>query len=132
MNFITPKTFTKDDYYNFEDLNRVENNTEVITTLLNLYFKQTNIVINKLRDMRTIEFSDSLNRVEGNMDVLKNNFYTPLQWEKPKTNWEAEDSFSYEDANRLEKNLLALFNLINGNIDNFQYCGAYICGEGGI
>lgn len=131
--FITPKIDWKaTDYYNFEDLNRVENNTEVVATLVHLYFKQTNIAINKIRDMRAIEFSDSLNRIEGNIDVLKNNFYTPLQWENPKTNWKAEDSFSYEDANRLEKNLLALFNLVHGTVDNFYYCGAYTCGEGGI
>ncbi len=133
MPWVELKTnWSSEDYYNFEDLNRVENNTEVVANIINLYFKEINLNINKNRDMRTIEFSNSLNRIENNINLLKLSFNKPLIWEVPKTNWQPGTNFNYEDANRLENNLLHLFNLLQNTVGNFKYCGTLNCGEGGI
>lgn len=133
MAFITPKTnWSSNDYYNATDLNRVENNIEEIANMINKYFRSISINAIKNRDYTTIEFADSLNRVENNIELLKDNFYTPVPWDIPKTDWKGNNKFDFNDANRLEINLLALFNLVENNINNFRYCGSYVCGEGGI
>lgn len=133
MPWIEPKiNWSSEDYYNFEDLNRVENNIEVIKVIVNLYFKDMDLTINRTRNMKSIEFADSLNRIEKNIKVLKENSVTPLIWIDSKLNWQPGTSFNFEDANRLENNLLHLFNLLEITIDNFKYCGTLNCGEGGI
>lgn len=128
MTWISPKTnWTSQDYYNFEDLNRVESNTEYIKELLKLLEYNINLIIERNRDMTRIEFAESFNRIESNIDLIK--VYRPKSWIDPKLDWIYDTPFSYVDANRLERNLLLLYNYTKGNIDNFRYCGAYICGE---
>lgn len=128
--WIAPKlNWTEDDYYNPEDLNRVENNTlevaqliqQLIGTNVNLESTVTN------RDYSSIEFADSLNRVERNLEklsVLNLNGLKTL-----KTNWQAGDSFSYKDAIRLENNLFVLYEVLSKNTVNINYCGTFSCGE---
>lgn len=132
MNWITPKIDWNGDtdYYNFGDMNRVENNTGVIKELV--AFLQGNFNLDNLktsRNMISIDFEEDLNRIESNIDTLKNNFYEPLGWEESKTNWKAGDPFSYIDANRLEKNLKLLYELAKGTTENLKYCGTFSCGE---
>lgn len=130
MAWVPPKIdWSSKEYYNFEDLNRVEINTEYIAALLNMLGYNITLDIIKNRNITSIEFANSINRVESNINTLKKQFYKPLGWMEPEIDWEYNDTFNYEDANRLENNLLHLFNLIKGNIDNFRYCGAYMCGE---
>lgn len=129
MGWIPPKTdWNSQDYYNFYDLNRVESNTQIIVDLLRLFDTNVNLDINKNRDMKTIEFADSINRIEGNIELLRQR-YTPLGWEESKLDWLWDDPFSYKDANRLERNLFALYRHYKGNLDNRRHCGAYTCGE---
>lgn len=122
--------WTRLDYYNFEDLNRVENNTIAVKDLVEILrgeFPIDSIDID--RDMKSIPFADVLNRVEGNIKYLGDKLYKPKGWIELKLDWKYNQSFSYEDANRLEKNLLLLYNYAKGNIDSFRYCGMYTCGE---
>lgn len=126
---LEPKTFTSTNYYNFYDLNRVEINTLATKDLIEILIGKFNIdPINIDRDMTSIEFAESLNRIERNINTLKNNFYRPSIWTEPKTYWHYNDPFDFEDANRLENNLLHLFDLAKGNIDKIPYCGMYTCG----
>lgn len=119
-----------DDYFNIEDLNRVENNILEIYLLAKILRGEFNLEeINTSHDIKTIPFADVLNRVEGNINILGNKLYKPQGWIQPKLDWRYNQPFSYEDANRLEYNLLVLYNYAKGNIDNFRYCGAYTCGE---
>ncbi|EJW14278.1 hypothetical protein M5X00_31800 [Paenibacillus alvei] len=127
--WIEPKTeWAPNDFYNFEDLNRVESNTKEIALLIG-YFggtPQLDVVTN--RDMKRIEFADSLNRIESNVFKLQQR-YKPAGWISNKLDWKSNDPFDYKDAARLENNLALLHFYYQGNIDNFRYCGAYICGE---
>ncbi len=127
---LEPKTFTSTSYYNFYDLNRVEINTLATKDLAEVLRGDINledIVFD--RDMKSIPFADVLNRVEGNINILGNKLYKPKGWTQPKLDWRYNQPFSYEDANRLEKNLLLLYNYAKGNIDKIPYCGMYTCGE---
>lgn len=130
MMWLTSKLdWTEDDYYNAEDLNRVENNTlevaKLIQQLIGVKVKLESTITN--RDYRSIEFADSLNRVERNLEklsVLNLGKLKPL-----KTTWQTGDIFSYKDAIRLENNLTILYSVLNENVANVNYCGTFSCGE---
>lgn len=118
-----------DDYYNAEDFNRVENNTlevaKLINELLGSDVKLEPIVTD--RDYSSIEFPDSLNRIERNIQKDSNlnlNGIVPM-----KTTWKVGDKFSYKDANRLENNLYIIYSLLIKNVGNVPYCGSFNCGS---
>lgn len=131
MSWFNLKTnWTSNDYYNAEDLNRVENNIkelEQIYQFLNSQFKLSQIIKSD-RSYNSIEFADSLNRIESLIKEIKDAFITPPNFITPKTNWQALDAFSSIDANRLEQNLFLLYKYINNTINNLQYCGISTCG----
>lgn len=126
----TPKlNWTEDDYYNAEDLNRVESNTKVVADLIKqligvdvgLEPTETN------RDMSRIEFADSLNRIERNLERLS--VFNLPGLRQLKTNWQAMDPFDYRDAIRLETNLAILYEVLSKNVTNVYYAGTFNCGE---
>ncbi|MEC1177611.1 hypothetical protein P9B03_03870 [Metasolibacillus meyeri] len=127
--WIAPKLdWVSSDFYNFEDLNRVENNTEVVADFVRYFIAipPLNIVTN--RDMQYVEFADSLNRIEGNQNLLRQRV-TPVGWLPNKLDWKANDAFSYIDAQRLERNLNLLYLHYRGNVEAVPICGAHIVGE---
>lgn len=134
MAWITPVTnFTSSSYYNYSDLNRVENNTIELQTLIGSYSTTPTLgSTNTSRTNATIEFYDSLNRLENNIDLIRQATFTPIGWLSPKLDWTSCGySFDYVVANRLESNLLALKGMIDNIKDNLMYCGAVnsICGN---
>jgi hypothetical protein len=132
MAWITPKTdWTTEDYYNYGDLNRVENNTDYLKTELNnLGYLPSINTINTARDNTTIEFYDSLNRVESNIKALKDSSYEPLSWITPQTDWASvSQPFSYIDANRLENNLLNFKTMVDRLKEDIRYCGTFYSGD---
>lgn len=127
---LEPKTFTSTSYYNFYDLNRVEINTLATKDLAEVLRGDINLEdIDFDRNMKALPFTDTLNRVEGNINILGNKLYKPKGWITPKLEWAYNQPFSYEDANRLERNLLLLYNYAKGNIDKIPHCGQIYVGE---
>ena len=131
MPWQQPKTdWNSNDYYNYEDLNRVENNIIAVKDLAEVLRGEINLrEINIDRDMKSIPFADVLNRVEENINILGNKLYKPKGWAQPKLDWRYNQPFSYEDANRLERNLLLLYNYAKGNVDKIPFCGQIYVGE---
>jgi len=126
----TPKLdWSEDDFYNAEDLNRVEGNTaataELLRTLLGIKVALESVVTD--RDYTSIEFADSLNRIERNIRRLSVINIPGLKAQK--TNWLPGDAFSYKDAIRLEKNVAILYPILNANLASIKYCGTFACGE---
>lgn len=120
-----------DDYYNAEDLNRVEHNTLIIADMIkNIVGISIDLEGNISRDYKSLEFANDLNRIENNIELL--NVLDNINWTKMKTNWMAGESFSYEDAIRLEINLQALFEVLNNNSNSVIYCGEIYSNEGGV
>lgn len=128
--WITPKlNWTPSDYYNFNDLNRVENNTEFIRDYFNdIGFKIPLMTFNKTRDVNWIELISSINRVEQNIEGIKNNSFIPPEYISGKV-WSNANVFNYEDANRYERNLEYFKIWGQRVIDSFIYCGEFYCGE---
>lgn len=128
--WLTPKlNWTEDDYYNAVDLNRVENNTAVVAQLIQ-QLVGTTIVLEQVktdRDYTSIDFADSFNRVERNLEKLSVFSLDGLQ--PLKTDWQVGDPFSFRDARRYENNLSVLHNVLNKNMTTLRYSGTLACGE---
>lgn len=121
--------WTSEDYYNFEDLNRVENNTlEIANYLRAIQYTIPLETVKTDRDMTSIDFLNSINRVERNIESIKNNFLTPPNWQDKKI-WSLGMGFDFRDANRLENNLKLLYEWSLIAKDNLVYCGTFSCGE---
>jgi hypothetical protein len=131
--WITPKIdWQSQDYYNSDDLNRVEIDSASMAELLS-DFNGILISLSSIttRDMTRIEYFDSMNRVEGNIQTLADNFYEPIGWEAPRTNWASGNRFYWRDARRLERNLLLLYTLFLQAVESLRYCGTFYAGEEG-
>lgn len=123
------KNWTSEDYYNADDLNRVEQATlEVSEWIKNML--AVNVGIDPVvtdRDYSSIIYANDLNRVESNIEKL--DVLDKLNLIDMKTNWQVADAFSYEDANRLEFNLSLLYPLFKVNSENLVYSGEFYAGE---
>jgi hypothetical protein len=118
------------DYFNPEELNRIEEN--IVETLDLLKFMNDNATIGSVvddRDYTSIDYVASYNRIENNIKKLKDYFYEPLGWIPPKINWVAHEGFSYIDANRMEIDIKLLYELIQKAKANVQFCGMFYCGS---
>ena len=137
MDWVNPKLDWKPtDFYNAQDLNRVENNSQFITSYLKgLQYPITLVSPMTNRDNTSIDFISSINRLENNIDVIRVGFLTPPNWQNKKT-WSVGQEFDYTDANRFESNLNLLYTWALIAKDNLVYCGTFDCGleyeEGGL
>lgn len=124
--------WTAEDYYNFADLNRVEGATQQVIDKVNA-FRAANLTLTIIKDrtQESIEFADSLQRIEGNIELVAWLLYKPSGYTNPK-GWTYNSPFSYEDANRIEQNLFILNRYVEGNLTNLKYAGAYTVGDIGV
>lgn len=131
--FSLKTDWTSDDYYNAEDLNRVENATRItgekISQFRNTPINQTTVID---RSEKSIEFADSLNRIENNILVLSEILNNRVKIKTPKIDWHYNAPFDFNDANRLEQNLESLYRYTVLNKANIPYAGQYITGQEGV
>ncbi|KLU65734.1 hypothetical protein DEAC_c23640 [Desulfosporosinus acididurans] len=134
MSWQTPKTDWKPtDYFNYTDFNRIEGNVEEIASLLFICGFSLSLVIVTTRDYSTIDFYDSLNRIESNVQALVDCYgVAPANWIEPKTDWTFDVPFSNVDTNRMESNLNGLYQLVKSSVIEYPMCGQSlsICGLG--
>jgi hypothetical protein len=127
--------WTSEDYYNADDFNRVEADTQYIAEyLISIGYIMPELNIKTDRDITSIDFLSSVNRIEGNIESIKNAFITPVGWQNKKL-WTISPKFDFKDANRLENNLSALHSLAKIVKDNLIFCGTFSIGadwEGGL
>lgn len=127
---MTPKTnWTSADYYNADDLNRVENNTDYLrTALIAIGYTVPSITTNVSRIGSSYDNLTSINRVELNLNTIKNSFITPSTWIDGKT-WTETTAFTVDDANRWESNQQALYDLSTVIPQSFRYAGTFASNE---
>jgi hypothetical protein len=128
---INPKTdWTSEDYYNFEDLNRVEVNIKFVAEYLKSI--DYNIPLQEIiidRGMETIDFLSSINRVENNLESIRSKMeIIPPEYGFMKI-WTNRMGFDFTDANRYERNLELLYLWATRIFDSYRYCGTFSCGE---
>ena len=117
------------DYVNFDDLNRVENNTQWVADKLieyNYYFKP--IVTKTDWNMQDIVYFNDLNRIENNIKTLQEAYYVSDDFKTPKTDWKTLDPVDFNFNNRIEKDIDIINNLIDSMSKYFIHCG--VCNAG--
>ena len=122
------------DFYNFEDLNRVEEATLFVREKIGL-FRGEIVPLDEIftgRTEKTIEDASSLNRIETNLERLKLTFPDPSIFDLSKTNWTHDKPFDFSDATRYERMLYDMYYNIENNISNIPYCGQVVAGEEGV
>ena len=119
------------DYINIADFNRIEQNAQDIADLIGTY-KATPSLTGVKTDWAITDFIyyDVLNRIEGNIEILGLAHAKPTGWIDTKTDWVTGPIGSgYVLANRIETDLLLLYNSINGTSDYLLPCGTFSAGS---
>jgi hypothetical protein len=134
MAWQTPKTnWTSNDYINVSDFNRIEGNTQAISDLLTTFSTTPTLGTVKTTWANTdFLYAEELNRIESNVLALKNGFYQPVGWITPVTSWVTGPiGDGYVMANRIETDLLLLYNLATDTKNYLMNCGSpnTICGN---
>ncbi len=120
-------------YFNLGDFNRIEGNTDAVLDLIETFAaRPTTDTIKTDWNNQDFPFYDQLNRIEDNVEDIKEQTAEPLGWVAPVTDWASGENPDFNDANRIEGNLLALYTMANSINDAFLHCGdpLFICGKG--
>lgn len=126
--------WTPADFYSHEDLNRVEYAMTIVREKIVL-FRGEIVPLDEIfydRTQETIEYADSLNRVETNLERLKLTFPEPSIFDISKTDWAHDRPFDFSDATRYERMLYEMYYTIENNISTIPYCGQLIAGQEGV
>jgi hypothetical protein len=121
------------DAINFADFNRLEDNIIILRNfIIAISYSIPAITSETGRTKTFLEYLSSINRIESNLQTIRNNSFTPSGYGGAVT-WSLGLGFDFAQANRLENNVLSLF-LAGGNIfDSFVYAGevnaGYVRGE---
>lgn len=114
---------TSKAYYNYTDLNRVEEWCEYLANLLNSYSYPVNIQVKKNWQMSDFPTSSEVERIRQNVNALKEAYFAFT--EIP----ENLEYVTYEKANDIEKILSEIDFILTSMENNFIYCGVASCGQ---
>lgn len=114
---------TSKAYYNYTDLNRVEEWCEYLANLLNSYSYPVNIQVKKNWQMSEFPTSSEMERIRQNVNNLKEAYFAFT--EIP----ENLEYVTYEKANDIEKILYEIDKIIGDMENNFIHCGIPNCGQ---
>lgn len=111
--------------FNYNDMNRIENNTQYLHDVLNELYYFSNMTIIQGWDMGGVpDMGTHISRVINNVSKLRNACYEP---ENAPTL--PETLTHYNHVNNVEKYLLALKEMIEDMVDCFRECGTFDCKE---
>lgn len=133
--FVDAKTdWTPDDYYNHTALNRVENMIQILKPKVEDYRNTTLNLHTPVLDRtnKYIQFAEGLYLIEKSIAILGDALSNPTGFISPKMGWTYNSPFTFEDANRLENNLVILNHYIKIQLNARPYCGQYIVGDEGV
>lgn len=113
--WLIPKTnWTKDDYFNIEDFNRIKNNLIHLRELaIKLYKEFTIEVVGADKTYSDFLYADEINKLENNIEVINAKTVNGSYGTK-KTFVTNGPTMTFEDLNRWERAMLDIYNkLIN-------------------
>lgn len=114
---------TSKAYYNYTDLNRVEEWCEYLANSLNLYSYPVNIQVKKNWQMSDFPTSSEMERIRQNVNDLKEAYFAFT--EIP----ENLEYMTIEKANDIEKILSEIDFILTSMENNFIYSGVASCGQ---
>lgn len=130
MPWITPKTdWLSSDFYDFSDLNRVENNIEYASaSLVVIGYPMPSMTFIKDRTNKSYDLLSSINRIEANLQTVADNFVEPPGW-LPVVLWQPDTKFTEYHANRWESNAKLLYDYSILTEQAWRYCGMFVAGQ---
>lgn len=122
---------TTQDYYNYTDLNRVDDWTKAIhTKLLDLGYNApiSTRAAWKYGDYPTV---GELARIRNNINSLRNHFFSPPEWRELKVVYreDGRETITAEQVNAQEWDLQMIDNAIESMLASYPYAGEWNAGE---
>ena len=112
----------------FSDFDRLETNMQTLRSMLvAIQYAIPGMSFTTTRDQTFIDFLNSINRIESNLEGIRTNFVTPPGYPGSKT-WAVGRGFDFNDMNRLETDIRLLFQYAGLVYDSLVYCGTINCG----
>lgn len=112
---------------NFEELNRIESWTQMLSDYLNAYDYSV-IVHTRQWSQSDIPWQDEIDRIRRNVEKLYNTFHYLPEWKQiTYTN-----SFDYHQVNALEWDLNTIYTWLERMVSVFWHADEFNAGEGGI
>lgn len=109
---------------NYNDLNRIEENTSLLKGILNGYGHAVEV---STRQWVVTDFPthSEINRIRNNINALHNGFYTLPDFREILY----KSELGFEDVNTLEWDLHCIYIWLDRMTQSFSYCGNTYCGE---
>lgn len=117
--------------YNFNDLNRIENNCEVVMNLLNnsgLFYIPVIVEVKTDWNVNDIPHITDINRIRNNIITLMNGMNLGDEYREI----EFSNTMDYIKANILEKDLSLIKGIIESCMRELRKCKTFYCGANGI
>ncbi len=117
--------------YNYEDLNRIENNCEYVMNLLNnsgLFYIPVEISVKTDWNVKDIPHIKEINRIRNNIITLMNGMNLGEEYKEI----EFSNTMDYVKANILEKDLDLIKYIIESCVRELRKCHTFYCGANGI
>lgn len=115
--------------YNYNDLNRIENDCEYLMNLLNdsgLFLNKISIEVKTDWNINDIPTITEINRIRNNIITLNNMTLTDFE------EIEFANTMDYVKANILEKDLYVIKSIVNSSTRELRKCNTFYCGELGL
>lgn len=117
--------FYRSSNYNYSDWNRIETKIDEIRIALNDIGAVVPAITSKTDwDNYDFPFVEELDRIKGNIEILKQYGFTPYNWQTFEYD---KIYFDYIEANKLESNLLGVEEVLDRA--EIRYCGEGYSGE---
>ena len=115
-------------YWNAEDLNRIEQWTSYLQTLLDGYGYHLSLETKTDWVMADIPTISQINRIRSNIDALQTGFYSLPEWREILY----ENTVDFEQANAMEWDLHLVDLWLQRMVASFKRAGAFYSGQGVI
>ena len=108
--WIEPKTdWSKDDYFNASDYNRIKNNLVSLRDIANKMYKDFDITsLGNDKTYKDYFYADEINQIESNFEKINKLTINASYGEKP-TYTDNGYIMTFEELNRLERAMLDLY-----------------------
>jgi hypothetical protein len=122
------------DAIQFSDFDRIESNTGVVRSyIIAISYLIPAITSVTNRTLSTVELLSSINRLESNLETIRTNSFTPVDYPGTRV-WTVSDGFDNTEANRIEEDVRLLFITAKNVFDSFVVSGTVTTGyeRGGL
>lgn len=130
MAWVGTVTFTTLSYYNYGDLNRENNDLQyLIDQLTALGYYPLGLHTVKTNYARTdFPHITDVNNIKSNiLSIIQ--CFNPVSAPAIVINTYRLQLFNYVEANKLEINLQALYDMLNAVVASFKYSGTFVAGQ---